>query len=71
MANMSYCRFENTYNDLRDCYWAIQEAGSIEDMDLSDSEKTHLFRLINLAQKIIDAAEEHGDFEKQASAEGW
>lgn len=26
MANMSYCRFENTYSDLRDCTNAIAEA---------------------------------------------
>jgi hypothetical protein len=23
MPNMSYCRFENTYNDLRDCMSAL------------------------------------------------
>lgn len=27
MANMSYCRFENTYKDLIDCYDALREAG--------------------------------------------
>ena len=25
MANMSYCRFENTLNDLRDCHEALWE----------------------------------------------
>jgi hypothetical protein len=25
MSNMSYCRFENTSNDLRDCLEAMQE----------------------------------------------
>jgi hypothetical protein len=24
MANMSYCRFENTYSDLRDCVMALE-----------------------------------------------
>lgn len=24
MANMSYCRFENTYSDLRDCVLALE-----------------------------------------------
>ena len=27
MPNMSYCRFENTLNDLRDCLNALQEEG--------------------------------------------
>ena len=25
MANMSYCRFENTLRDLRDCVWALED----------------------------------------------
>ncbi len=25
MANMSYCRFENTANDLKDCVWALND----------------------------------------------
>ena len=29
MANMSYCRFENTYEDLRDCAKALKEANGI------------------------------------------
>ena len=33
MANMSYCRFQNTYLDLLDC------ANNLNDKDLSDSEK--------------------------------
>ena len=30
MSNMSYCRFENTYSDLEDCYyhWTKTESGS-------------------------------------------
>ena len=28
MANMSYCRFENTLGDLRDCYDAMDETCS-------------------------------------------
>ena len=33
MANMSYCRFENTYGDLQDCYDALIEAGSIKEVE--------------------------------------
>lgn len=27
MANMSYCRFENTSENLADCVWALREKG--------------------------------------------
>lgn len=34
MPNMSYCRFENTFHDLRDCFNALNE-----EQKLSESEK--------------------------------
>ena len=30
MANMSYCRFQNTYNDLMDCMHHINDPGENE-----------------------------------------
>lgn len=48
---MSYCRFENTFNDLRDCSAALQENG-LE--NLSDSEKEFAQRLIALCADIAD-----------------
>ena len=48
MPNMSYCQFENTFPDLRDCY---------EDMnrnDLSESEKRYRLKLIKLCIEIAD-----------------
>ena len=51
MSNMSYCRFENTYIDLQDCYRSM-------DNDLSDSEKSYKKRLIELCKDISD---EYGD----------
>ena len=47
MANMSYCRFENTYRDLLDCYHNINES-------LSKSEHNYRERLVNLCQEILD-----------------
>jgi hypothetical protein len=47
MANMSYCRFQNTYNDLIDCYDNLN--GS-----LSESEKRYRERLVELCQSIVD-----------------
>ena len=43
---MSYCRFENTYHDLRDCY------ENMDDDDLSEDEKVYKKMLIELCQSI-------------------
>lgn len=56
MANMSYCRFQNTLRDLRDC------ANALEDMaetgkDLSGDELRARDRLIELCKDIADGAE--------------
>ncbi len=51
MANMSYCRFENTVHDLRDC------EEHIADEDLSAEEEAARKRLIKLCQKIADEIE--------------
>ena len=44
MGNMSYCRFENTARDLRDCVQAI-ENGELD--DLSSYEKDGLEELLD------------------------
>ena len=49
MSNESYCRFENTLEDLEDCYNALAN----EDMDkLSKSEKKAKNRLIRMCFDI-------------------
>jgi len=47
MGNMSYCRFQNTEPDLRDCY---------ENMDdfLAEDEHKARIRLYKLCQKIVE-----------------
>lgn len=52
MGNMSYCRFQNTEKDLRDCYF------NMNDSDLSKDEFDARATLIDLAKKIVD---EYGD----------
>lgn len=49
MANMSYCRFENTYNDLCDCYQEMDDENS-----LSESEKKYRKKLISLCEKVVN-----------------
>jgi len=57
MSNMSYCRFENTYSDLLDCYNNINE--NLRGM--SESELKYRNKLIQLCQDILDEAIEDSD----------
>lgn len=59
MANMSYCRFENTLSDLRDCLYALREGDSEK---LSKDEAHAKKVLIRLCQTI---AEEFGSDEEE------
>ena len=54
MGNMSYCRFENTARDLRDCVNAIRNG---ETDELNDYEVEGLQEILELAQEIIDEEE--------------
>ena len=49
MANMSYCRFENTLRDLQDCDEYIYD-------ELSESEHRYRAYLIRLCAEIASAA---------------
>lgn len=48
MPNMSYCRFENTYLDLMNCYY------NMENSIYSDSEIHYKKKLIDLCARIAD-----------------
>ena len=56
---MSYCRFENTYNDLRDCY------SNINNTDLSKTEAAARKNLIELCQSIVEVADLELEMEKE------
>ena len=58
MANMSYCRFENTAKALQDCVYAIQEN---EVNDLSTYEVNGLAELQLLAMDIVAMQDEIGE----------
>ena len=57
MANMSYCRFENTARDLRDCLNAIRNG---ETDDLSSYEIDGLIEIQMMAKDIVKM-EDHID----------
>ena len=60
MANMSYCRFHNTYYALRDCVNTVDEAvcdGLTREQflnSLSNDEKYAFNRLLTYCQDFID-----------------
>jgi hypothetical protein len=56
MANMSYCRFENTARDLADCLNAIENGEHTE--DLSSYEKNGLEDLLSYCETIFFMKEE-------------
>jgi len=60
MANMSYCRFQNTYNDFLDCYQALVGADNVEDLmnELSSSEKLYAEKLFRLCRDVVEIVEE-------------
>ncbi len=53
MPNMSYCRFRNTLNDLRDCYYNMEGVSDHEEQRARQ-------QLIDLCRDIID---EYGNFD--------
>ncbi len=50
MSNMSYCRFENTARDLRDCLDAIENR---EIYDISSYEVDALTELLDLCNSVL------------------
>lgn len=54
MANMSYCRFENTYSDLCDCFNAIKNGEKLSEDELYYAEKMR-----NLCEKFIEEFDEY------------
>ena len=51
MGNMSYCRFENTATDLRDCLSAIHRG---ETDDLSSYEIAGLTNIMDMANELVE-----------------
>ena len=62
MGNMSYCRFQNTLGDLRDCYEALQHGDK-----LSKDELRARNELVRLCAEITE--EFAGEDAEEAEAE--
>ena len=50
MGNMSYCRFENTLADMRDCLYALEDGLDVE--ELSEYEISALRDFADTARQI-------------------
>ena len=70
MANMSYCRFQNTVQDMQDCFNAIDEAlDNGEPMDLSADEQRAFERMFNLMEDMMPLMEQATEAEENFAAE--
>lgn len=58
MANMSYCRFQNTQLDLRDCVDEMEQHEFFEDMELSKDETYAMMQMFKLCKRFVKAYEE-------------
>jgi predicted RNA-binding protein len=66
MANMSYCMFENTYNDLSQCYGALREAideGTLKEFieDMTREERAAYKHMYHLLEMMLSAYQEAED----------
>lgn len=59
MANMSYCKFENTYHDLLDCFNSITEPAETE------RDERYRIRLIKFLAEQMDLIDELKDIEPE------
>ena len=58
MANMSYCRFQNTLGDFEDCLDALDSEKA-----MSDDEQRAAFWLIQKARELAERFEDYSDEE--------
>ena len=58
MANMSYCRFENTFNDLIDCFDNIhEEAENMRDERSRKQMIKYLYAQIDFIEELAEGLE--------------
>tara|TARA_R100001443_G_scaffold16540_2_gene26620 strand:- start:5 stop:217 length:213 start_codon:yes stop_codon:yes gene_type:complete len=51
MANMSYCRFENTLRDLQDCIWSLEDG---EADNISGTELRSAIEMVTACREFLD-----------------
>lgn len=69
MANMSYCRFQNTVQDMEDCFAVMDEAVDMnEPLDLSDDEQRAFERMFNLMEDMMPLMERVTEIKEEEAA---
>ena len=66
MSNMSYCRFQNTRLDLKDCVEAleeIEENGQLVSNELSREELLAMREMVEWCERFIETVEVLDDME--------
>ena len=54
MRNMGYCRFQNTLEDLQDCYNNMNELPASDESNNAVKERRSRSKLVRLCKKITD-----------------
>ena len=71
MPNMSYCRFQNTVQDMEDCFNTMYEAVDAEEpMQLSDDEQRAFQRMYDMLQdlqEMMDSVTEMEDEQRDTA----
>ena len=57
MPSMSYCMFENTVEEMKQCLDAVENVNYVEDLDLNEYEKRSLPRLYDLCKRFTEEFE--------------
>ncbi len=60
MTNMSYCRFENTYHDLKDCIENFTDLN-----DLSKSEQVYALKIRELCKEFLEYTQNEEENEEE------
>ena len=53
MSNMSYCMFENTLRDLQDCVHRMEEAESMEDLEMNEHERFAFYAMWRVCRDFM------------------
>lgn len=53
MGSMSYCLFENTASELSRCVDKMEEAGSLQDMNLNEYELRAFHSMFRIAREFL------------------
>lgn len=70
MPSMSYCMFENTTLEMNQILATMDEAESMDELDLNSYEQEAFSRLVKQCQKFLDEAERLGCAETRRDADG-